>query len=70
MNKLRSNDTPDQIPNHTQRTSRGYQINGLWYFELRGGGQKGPYDTEQEMQKELDEFIQLHEQMNMENQNN
>lgn len=48
----------------SQRTSRGYEINGQWYFELRGGGQKGPFDSEADMQKELNEFINLHEEMN------
>lgn len=49
---------------HSQRLSRGYEINGQWYFELRGGGQKGPYDTELLMRAEINEFIQLHELMN------
>lgn len=61
----RSDEKSIPRPDHTQRTSRGYEINGQWYFELRGGGQKGPYDTETEMQADLDEFIHLHEQMNL-----
>ncbi len=64
MQKQRSNETSTATSRLTNRTSRGYEINGLWYFELRGGGQKGPYDSEKEMQAELNEFIQLHEQMN------
>ncbi|VAW70159.1 hypothetical protein MNBD_GAMMA09-2579 [hydrothermal vent metagenome] len=64
MRKQRSNEASGATHNHTNRTSRGYEINGRWYFELRGGGQKGPYDSEEEMQAELNEFIQLHEQMN------
>ncbi len=61
----RSDEKAIPRPDHTQRTSRGYEINGQWYFELRGGGKKGPYDTETAMQADLDEFIHLHEQMNL-----
>ena len=64
MSKRRENDTeniPLQAPG--VRSNRGYEVNGQWYFELRGGGQKGPYETEQEMLDELNEFIQLHEQI-------
>ncbi len=63
MNKQRSNEKTSCRRGHTQRTSRAYEINGLWYFELRDGGQKGPYDNEIAMQADLNEFIQLHEQM-------
>lgn len=45
------------LPGRIQRT---YTINNSWYFELRGGGQKGPYDSEKEMKDALNEFIQLH----------
>lgn len=41
------------------RPSRTYNINNSWYFELRGGGQQGPFDTEAEMKAALDEFIAL-----------
>ena len=61
------NDEKDSNYNNEHRMSRGYQINGQWYFELRGGGQKGPFETEEEMQAELNEFIQLHELMNQQN---
>jgi len=67
MPKKRSAETTKNRPNHTQRTSRGYEINGQWYFELRGGGQKGPYDSELSMRADLNEFIQMHEQMNQQN---
>jgi len=60
-------DEKDANYNNEHRMSRGYEINGLWYFELRGGGQKGPFETEAEMQAELNEFIQLHELMNQQN---
>jgi len=63
----RNNETTNTRPDHTQRTSRGYEINGQWYFELRGGGQKGPYDNELAMQANLNEFIHLHEQMDQQN---
>ena len=49
-----------QLPERIQRT---YSINDIWYFELRGGGQKGPYDSEVEMQAALQEFIQLHNEL-------
>lgn len=64
MTQKRNKDTKKQPYDQTQRASRGYEINGQWYFELRGGGQKGPYDNEQAMRAELNEFIQLHEQFN------
>ncbi|MCW9048374.1 MAG: DUF6316 family protein [Gammaproteobacteria bacterium] len=67
MSQHRNNEKMDNLPNHTQRTSRGYEINGQWYFELRGGGQKGPYDNELAMQADLNEFIHLHEQMDQQN---
>lgn len=52
---------------HTHRTSRAYEINDQWYFELRDGGQKGPFDSEEIMQTELTEFIQFHALMNQDN---
>ena len=48
------------------RTSRGYEVNGQWYFELRDGGQKGPFESEEEMLAELNEFIKCHKLMNYE----
>jgi len=54
-------------PDRTKRKSRGYEINGQWYFELRNGGQKGPYASKEEMQAELDDFIKSHALMNQEN---
>lgn len=64
MSKRRENDTeniPLQAPG--MRSSRGYEVNGQWYFELRGGGQKGPFESEEEMLAALNEFILLHEHM-------
>lgn len=54
-------------PPLADRSPRGFQVNGLWYFELRGGGQKGPFDSEAEMQKELQHFIQFYNQMKRQN---
>jgi len=68
MNRHRSNETTNSKSEQTKRTSRGYEVNGQWYFELRGGGQKGPYESETAMQADLNEFIHLHDQMNQENQ--
>ncbi|MDQ1363025.1 MAG: hypothetical protein QG652_885 [Pseudomonadota bacterium] len=59
MNKKRQNDTSQTTP----RQQRCYSVNGLWYFELRGGGQHGPYDSKQEMENALNEFIALHEEI-------
>ena len=64
MTERRSNDKDSQHPDSTHRASRGYEINNQWYFELRGGGQKGPFSTKEAMQAELNEFINLHEEMN------
>jgi len=63
MNRQRSDDKNLTRTDEIARTSRGYEINGQWYFELRGGGQKGPYDNELEMQAVLNEFIKLHKMM-------
>ncbi|RDH82533.1 MAG: hypothetical protein DIZ80_09615 [endosymbiont of Galathealinum brachiosum] len=67
MTRKRSHEKTKHITDHTKRTSRAYEINGQWYFELRDGGQKGPYDNELAMQADLNEFILLHEQMNQQN---
>ena len=64
MTQPRRDEKNKPAANHGQRQSRGYQVNGQWYFELRGGGQKGPFSSEQEMQAELNQFIQFHEEMN------
>ena len=50
-----------------QRIERTFNINDLWYFELRGGGQQGPFDSEQAMHAALEEFIHLHEEMKQAN---
>lgn len=44
------------------RMERTYNIDNLWYFELRGGGQQGPFDTEDEMRAALEEFIRLNKE--------
>ena len=59
MTKKRQNDST-QAPDRQQRC---YSVNDLWYFELRGGGQHGPYDTKQEMEAALNEFIASHEEL-------
>jgi len=63
MSEKRSNDKNARPKDSATRTSRGYEINNQWYFELRDGGQKGPFDTKEAMQAELDEFINLYEEM-------
>ncbi len=57
MNKRNRRDQKRDDPNRLKRT---YNVNNLWYFELRGGGQQGPFDSEEEMKQALDEFIKLH----------
>ncbi len=64
MNSIRNSDYPTEADRISHRSSRSYEVNGLWYFELRGGGQKGPFDSELEMQAELNAFIRFHEEMN------
>jgi len=59
MTKKRQQEDQD-LPDRIQRT---YTMNNAWYFELRGGGQKGPYDSEEEMQAALQEFIALHNEV-------
>lgn len=67
MFQNRTNENTYVQADHTQRMSRGYEINGQWYFELRGGGQKGPYDNQLTMQADLNEFIYWHEQVDQQN---
>jgi len=59
MTKKRQQEDQD-LPERIRRT---YTMNNAWYFELRGGGQKGPYDSEDEMQAALQEFIALHNEV-------
>jgi len=60
MHLSRNNEKQFQLTDKMQRTIRGYEINGQWYFDLRGGGQKGPYENELKMRADLNEFIKLH----------
>ena len=39
------------------RNERYVCINGVWFFETRGGKQKGPFISKQEMEAELLFFI-------------
>ena len=56
----RRKDTQRDSDNRIERT---YNINDLWYFELRGGGQKGPFDSKEEMEKALGDFISLQQEI-------
>lgn len=60
MSQIRENEDP-KAPDH--RIERTYNIDDRWYFELRGGGQRGPFDSEQEMQQALQEFIALQQEI-------
>lgn len=66
MSQQRVNEpaTPKPVKTNINRSPRSFEADGRWYFELRGGGQKGPYDSEQEMLAALNEFIHFHEEMN------
>ncbi len=64
MTKKRSNDTTSSPKTQSPRC---YEIEGLWFFELRGGGQHGPYDSKPDMEAALNEFITLHEEMSRRN---
>ena len=66
MTEKRSSDKNTQRIEQEKRANRGYEINKQWYFELRGGGQKGPFESKKAMQTELNEFINLYEEMNNE----
>jgi uncharacterized protein DUF6316 len=63
----RNSEKTKPVPRHAQRIHRAYEVNGQWYFELRGGGQKGPYENELSMRADLNEFIRFHDQMNQQN---
>ena len=39
------------------RNERYYCMNGEWFFETRGGGQCGPFESKKEMEAELMMFI-------------
>jgi len=39
------------------RNKRYVCVNGIWFFETRGGAQKGPFVSKQEMEAELLFFI-------------
>lgn len=53
MQKLRSGEHK-VIP---FRNERYFCANGLWYFEVRGGEQRGPYTDKGEMKGELSMYI-------------
>ena len=57
-------DRRDQERDDPNRLKRTYNVNNLWYFELRGGGQQGPFDSEKEMKQALEELIKLHKEVN------
>ena len=48
---------------NAKRMERTFNIDNLWYFELRGGGQQGPFDSEEEMREALEEFIRLNKEL-------
>ncbi len=46
------------------RNKRYFCVNGSWYFEARGGIQKGPYSNKEEMEAELLMFIREQNMLN------
>ncbi len=46
------------------RNERYFCANGSWYFEVRGGVQKGPYANREEMEAELLLFIREQNMLN------
>lgn len=40
------------------RTGRFCCINGVWYFKIRGGEQKGPFPNRKSMETALEEYVQ------------
>ncbi len=64
MSMRRESDASSEAQRNAHRSSRSFEVNGQWYFELRGGGQKGPYESKAEMQQALNEFIQFYEELN------
>lgn len=65
MNKHRDSDNQEAKQERIERT---FNINNLWYFEVRGGGQQGPFDSREEMENALNEFISL--QIEIKDKNN
>ena len=49
----------DRTQPKQERIDRTFNIDKLWYFEVRGGGQHGPYDSREEMENALNEYIAL-----------
>jgi len=46
------------------RNERYFCVNGVWYFETRGGHQKGPFADKKEMEAELLLFIREQSMLN------
>ena len=45
------------------RNERYFCANGVWYFETRGGNQKGPFIDKREMEAELLLYIREQQMM-------
>ena len=56
----RENDNTNKVPERIERT---FNVDDRWYFELRGGGQRGPFDSKEEMEQALQEFINLQQEV-------
>lgn len=61
---MNTRDRRDQDRDDLNRIKRTYNVNELWYFELRGGGQQGPFDSEKEMKHALNTFIGFNKELN------
>ena len=46
------------------RNERYFCVNGVWYFETRGGKQEGPFSTKTDMKGELLMYIRQQKLLN------
>lgn len=49
---------PDDSDSTHMRTGRFCCINGVWYFKVRGGDQRGPFPNKKSMESALQEYVQ------------
>ncbi|MCW9013416.1 MAG: DUF6316 family protein [Gammaproteobacteria bacterium] len=62
MTNLKADSRKNENKKSEPRIERTFNINKLWYFEVRGGGQQGPFDSEEQMKSALEEFIKLQQE--------
>lgn len=62
MNNIKQHARKGENQKSENRIERTFHINNLWYFEVRGGGQQGPFDSQEQMETALAEFIKLQQE--------